>query len=333
MLRVKFLSASTLPALYYLRQFPGRRPVWGSCEFLIGDSETDVDYCVVYDDVAGEQELRCPAGNKILVTAEPPEVREYDRDFLAQFDYVVGVDRNIDHPHMIFSQQALSWMVGWKFFREEQGEIKDYDLFSTYDFSNKPNLLAVVASKKMITKGHAIRYEFARGLKAHFGDRMDMYGLGIQEIEDKWDALATYKYALAIENSVIPDYWTEKISDAYLAQSFPFYYGCPNLEDYFPAESFQRININRIQESVDIIEEAIENDLRKDRMDNLLKARDLVLNEHNVFAMLARLIAGFEQNKTDRNTTNGQNVASIKILPHSDFRRNIWKRLKRKIFA
>ncbi|MEQ9363133.1 MAG: glycosyltransferase family 10 [Leptospirales bacterium] len=338
MLRVQFLSASDLPVVYYLRQFPGRRPVWGECEFrfenekLIANagSQPAVDFCVVYDDVREPVELRCPPGRRILVTAEPPEVRDYDPDFLAQFDTVVAVDRDIKHPNPVFSQQALSWMVGWKFFQEDQGEIKDYDFFKSHDFSKKPKLIGVVASKKSITKGHALRYKFALRLKEHFGDRMDMYGLGIQEIDDKWDALADYEYALSIENSVIPDYWTEKITDAYLTQSFPFYYGCPNLEDYFPAESFERIELKEPEAVIEQIERASEGNLREERLSSLLAARDLAMDRHNVFPMLARLIMGIRR---DGPAPNSELPGTISIRPHSHFNRGLWKRLRRRIYG
>ena len=327
MQRVKFLSASTLPAVYYLRQFPGQRPIWGDCEFCINDTERVADYCVVYDDVAEEQLVECKPGGRILVTAEPPEVRQYDRDFLAQFDCVVAVDRNIQHPNPIFSQQALSWMVGWRFFQTEQGAIKDYDFFRSYDFSTKPNLIAMVASKKTITQGHARRYRFAQALKDYFGDRMDLFGLGIREIDDKWDALATYRYTLSIENSVIPDYWTEKVTDPFLTLTFPFYYGCPNLQQYFPAAAFERIDIENIQQSIDTIESAVENNLYQTRIDDLRRARDLAMNEFNVFPMLVRLVETLEKK------SSGGEFVTTKIRPHARFQNTIWKRIKRKVFA
>ena len=63
--------------------------------------------------------------------------------------------------------------------------------------------------------------------------------IDINPIEDKFDALIGYKYHLALENSVIPDYWTEKLADSLLAWCKPIYYGCPNINDYF-SSSFKR---------------------------------------------------------------------------------------------
>jgi len=82
-------------------------------------------------------------------------------------------------------------------------------------------------------------------VKDYFGERIDIFGRGINEIEDKWDALDRYKYHIALENSVVEDYWTEKLSDAYLAGCYPIYYGCPNIEKYFDISSLARINITQ----------------------------------------------------------------------------------------
>ena len=65
-----------------------------------------------------------------------------------------------------------------------------------------------------------------------------------------------------MENAVIPDYWTEKIADCFLAWTLPIYYGCPNLEDYFPEKSFIRIDIEKPEEAIDSIVNKILGTLR-----------------------------------------------------------------------
>src|SRR5687768_17715451 len=57
-----------------------------------------------------------------------------------------------------------------------------------------------------------------------------------------------YRYSLAIENFSGPYYWTEKVIDCYLSWTMPLYFGCTNLADYFPAESFVQIDIHRSEE-------------------------------------------------------------------------------------
>jgi hypothetical protein len=47
--------------------------------------------------------------------------------------------------------------------------------------------------------------------------------------------LARYKFTLAFENSIAPDYVTEKFFDPLIAGSVPVYLGAPNVSDFAPA--------------------------------------------------------------------------------------------------
>jgi hypothetical protein len=48
--------------------------------------------------------------------------------------------------------------------------------------------------------------------------------------------LARYKFTLAFENSIAPDYVTEKFFDPLIAGSVPVYLGAPNVSDFAPAD-------------------------------------------------------------------------------------------------
>lgn len=66
---------------------------------------------------------------------------------------------------------------------------------------------------------------------------------------NKKDALIDYKYSIAIENSREKNYITEKFIDCFLCGSIPIYYGCPNIKEVYPQESFIELpdlNINSI---------------------------------------------------------------------------------------
>ena len=95
-------------------------------------------------------------------------------------------------------------------------------------------------------------------MQKEFGDEVDVFGRGLKDFEDKWEVIAPYKYHIAIENSSTEDYWTEKLADCFLAGSYPFYYGCPNLDDYFPQKTYTSIDINNVEETIAIIKQKIE---------------------------------------------------------------------------
>ncbi len=49
--------------------------------------------------------------------------------------------------------------------------------------------------------------------------------------------LVNYKFTLALENSLLPHYMTEKIWEPLAAGSVPVYYGAPNARDLLGLES------------------------------------------------------------------------------------------------
>ena len=122
-----------------------------------------------------------------------------------------------------------------------------------------------------------------RKLKKHYGDRIDVYGRGFNGFEDKWDVLAPYKYHIAIENSSEKYYWTEKLSDCYLTGTFPIYYGCRNIGEYFDEKSYARIDINNFENAVKTIDEILGEDLYEQRRNALIESKRMVLDKYNIF--------------------------------------------------
>jgi uncharacterized protein YozE (UPF0346 family) len=54
----------------------------------------------------------------------------------------------------------------------------------------------------------------------------------------KWDFQRNYKFSIACENYIFPNYITEKIADAYIAGTIPIYYGDQSINRYFNQKSF-----------------------------------------------------------------------------------------------
>lgn len=273
-----------------LRQTPGSKGIWGNCQFFLNQDIDDCDFWVIYEGLFKPEKARCPKANIILITAEPPSVKNYHTKYLEQFGCVLTCHRNLPHPNIVLTQQALPWMVGGKFLKEsktwEKEFTKNYDELIAINEYKKDKLLSIILSKKTFTEGHAVRMHFVEKLKESFGDDLDVFGVGMREISDKWDGISTYQYHLALENSSIPDYWTEKISDAYLAGAYPFYYGCENIGQYFPSDSFTVIDIKNVEYSIETVKKTIEQRKYIKSLDNLRVAKELILNRYNLFAVI-----------------------------------------------
>jgi len=298
MITVK-LSTSPWPII---RQTPGHHGIWGEYRFFCNTDIDRCDYWFVLEGLGNRKETSiCPKGNVVFIAGEPPTLKTYKSEFLFQFAAVITSDANINHPHPLFQQSGLPWHVG----RRQRNHVnieftKDYDELKAMTFIPKTKLLSVVSSSNMMSEGHRKRFEFAKRLKTHFGEKIDLFGRGLNEIEDKWDALADYQYHVAIENSEVNHYWTEKISDAFLAGCHPIYHGCPNITDYFPAGSLTPIDINEPEKAITIIEACIKQKRYESSERLIWEAREKVLDTYNLFPLIADYI------DKDRQHASGQ---------------------------
>lgn len=273
-----------------MRQTPGCSGKWGNCQFVHNADIDECDFWFVYDGLSRPEKTLCAKNRVILITGEPPTVKNYKQSFIDQFSTIITCNRNVNHSNVIFSQQALPWMVGGRYKQDsnswEDEFSKDYDELTTISTYNKTNLLSVIVSNKIITSGHKKRIEFVRLIKEYYGNKLDIFGAGNNKLEDKWDGIAPYKYSIVIENSTFRNYWTEKLSDAYLGGSYPLYYGCPNIYDYFSNESLAVIDINNASHAIETINKVIEANTYEKSVDKIEISKKLILNKYNVFAIM-----------------------------------------------
>jgi hypothetical protein len=293
-IRVKLLSR--FPAELWLHQCPDGVARWGRCDFLFDPQARDYDWLVVYDDIPprpGEHKgtaaeaLPCPAAHSILVTTEPASIKTYGRRFTRQFGAVLTSQPEwaLPHAQRIFSQPALHWFYGvgtkgYTPFRELQADGR---------LTKSRALSMVFSPKRQRHTLHHRRFDFMRRLMTLLPE-MDVYGRGARPLDDKAEALDAYRYHVAIENYVGPHHWTEKLADAFLGLTLPFYCGCTNAADYFPPESFIPIDMKDPEGAARIIRQAIADHEYEKRLPAIQEARRRVLYEHNLFAVLSREI-------------------------------------------
>ena len=294
MYKIRFMPYREGLATIMHRQTPGHhlRSQDGRYEFCFDDTMEEADFWVVQGKgVRTEQSCRVAPENTILLTTEPRSVLVYPQRYINQFGLVVTCQEQMRHPNMHFGPAILPWFVGYK--PDGHGGYiysQDYDSLSQpSNPADKKKLLSVITSNKAFTRGHLDRIKFVEQLKAHFGDQVDIFGRGFNSFDDKWEVLRPYKYHIVIENSSQRYYWTEKISDCFLAETFPFYYGCTNLDDYFPAEAFQPIEIRRPEQAIATIESTIAAHRFEQSTAILASCKQQVLGEYNMFEYVARL--------------------------------------------
>jgi hypothetical protein len=304
------------------RQTPGQSMEWGGCRFFLNPEGGSFDYCAVYDSIPVAASIVCPPDKTLLITGEPPSIKYYDERFIRQFHEVLTCHSDMPHARRLYDQQAYLWYAGIA--RPGGGRMManlGYDDFAAEDVPEKTQLLSVVVSDKAVTPGHRHRRAFVARLRERFGDRLAVYGRGIRDVVDKAEAIRPARYHIVLESSQFPDYWTEKLADAFLGMSFPFYWGAPNLARYFPEPAFEAINIYDPDASVAVIEREVAADRFARALPELRRAKTLVLDRYNMCAMLAERCGA----------PSALPPAPITIRPEPDFRDSPRKKLSKRL--
>lgn len=275
-----------------MRQTPGISGCWGEIRFTC-DPVEECDAVIVLNRVPEPIAVRCPPDNVCALMQEP-----YIRGV---FDWLVEGHDQYAH---VFTHHPGIKAVGKKYIRCQPAVPwhvnKSYDELKRLTLPDKHKSISWITSNLTSFPGHIVRMNFLDFLR-YRDFPIDLYGKGINYIEDKWESLSPYRYSLAIENSSGPDYWTEKVADCFLSWTVPIYYGCTNLEDYFPAESFIRIDINQPEAAIETIAATLASDDWEARLPALTKARSLVLERHQFFPQMQNLIKCYYKNIQKKN--------------------------------
>lgn len=278
MLTVKIIKDWESPNL--LRQTPNSLGIWNNVKFIL-ETNLDSDYIIVLNKIDLDLSVFISIENVWAVMQEPyiKGIHEWMVNKHGQFSRV--------YTHFIFnkkdkykvSQPLLPWHIE-----------KTYDDLVNMEIPIKNQLISCISSNKSQFPGHILRVNFIRNL---INSKIDikLFGRGFNYLNDKFDGLSSFKYSIVIENSSSSNYWTEKISDCFLSYTMPFYYGCTNINDYFPENSLIKIDINNFQKSIEIIEEAIASELWEKNIDSIVFSRNKILNEYQFFPFIANEIS------------------------------------------
>ena len=249
---------------------------WDGISFT-EDPVDECDHVVILNRAPKPVRVHCSPDRIWAIMQEPPPDPMHRG--LACYARVFTADVNLRKRRYVHSPLALPWHVN-----------RTYDELRDMPVPEKPHPLSWITSSKHHRPGHKPRLAFLDRLKGAV--EFDLFGRGFRPIEDKWDGLAPYRYSLAVENFSGPYYWTEKLADCFLAWTMPIYFGCTNLADYFPPESYVSIDI-RDQDAPERVRETIASDLWLRNRDAIAESRERVLERFQLFPFLAGEIERF----------------------------------------
>lgn len=266
------------------RQTPNSLMKWGDYTFTEDGTIEECDYLVILDYPKEDFSIKVNNNNVLHICLEPPnEVSKY-RQYANK--NVKWIYNQLDiKKNNILSHGALPWHIG-----------KDFDFLNQLKVAElkKENSIVWVTSNQCSSKGHKLRMDFLHTIQDL--PHVHLYGRGINPIDDKWDVLSTSKYAIAYENFQSDYYWTEKIMDCYLSYTMPLYFGCNSIDDFFPKDSY--IQIDPKDKHIDLFLKEIAHSNRwEESIEAITKARELVLNNYQLFPFLSNQIKALESVK------------------------------------
>lgn len=249
-------------------QTPGCSGKWKN---LVGtDSFSDADYYVVLENT----NVSTPIDRTIYIKREP--------DFISP-------SSNLPYKHIIDFDVTNGGVTYWL--------DKTYDELKALTYPRKNKLISCIVSNK-----HSHRRKYIQDL-FKYNPNIDMYGRGHDAShygdsykgelnyngKCKFQGLVDYAYSIVLENSAQKNYWTEKLADAYLAWCVPIYWGCPNIDDFFPKGSYRLLDFesrNPIKEITKVATVPITNE----EIELLHTCRELILDEYNIWEVINKKI-------------------------------------------
>jgi hypothetical protein len=185
----------------------------------------------------------------------------------------------------------LRWWYGSNW--SSGGVNQDYNSLISLDIPEKTKNLCCVLSNKEMTEGHRLRKQFTQNFINKYN--FDLYGsVSFKNSEipnnDKFSVIKEYKYCLGFDNQdFIKDFFGTQCTDTILAWTVPIFWCGQDLSKYLPEGSFIQFNARDLNE-IDRIIDVIENDDYQARIPALEEAREYLLNQHNFFPTIKKVI-------------------------------------------
>jgi len=120
-----------------------------------------------------------------------------------------------------------------------------------YSLDSKNKIISIMVSEKNSFEGHQYRQLLVQHI-LKYNLPIDIWGRGSKiykkqnyhndsrikgEFNSSHELFKDYKFSICIENCSINEYFSEKIIDCLIHNTVPIYWGCKNIENYFPNQT------------------------------------------------------------------------------------------------
>ena len=312
----------------WLRQTPKGGGDWGRWRYSFNTGADTAQWLVVYDELRASVRTTVPKARRIIVISEPSDFKVYSPGYLNQFGVMLS-----PMPTPGFTGLQIQTDVGlpWSFGLDMLSPKRpfpcryDFDALAALERGEKAHALSAVVSMKVQLRKHRVRVEFTEALAGRLGERLIRYGQGLKPIGDKADAILPYTHHLVVENNDEDNFFTEKLTDAYLGWAMPIFSGCRNIESFFSADALRRFDIYA-PDAVDRVVAALDAPVTPAHWAAIGEARTAVLERYNIFARLSDIIADLPAG--DAAPVDEILHESVRFAPLGKRLKTAWRRLR-----
>ena len=229
----------------------------------------------------------------VFILGEPPEVLKYDRSVLLSYGHVLGprfryLGRLPNHRHV---GGLLPWRLGLPGIESSMTAEKSLSFDQLCALEPPPgDRITMLVSDKADTALQVARLRF-RDYLAHRLPELEVFGRGSAEVKDSLTVFRRGSFHIAVENSVHPGYWTEKLSDPLIAWNYVAYGGHRKNLPSIHANSSLRINPFAPEKSYRKICSWRSRILDHGSIESRREAREVILYQANFHAQVLRFIA------------------------------------------
>jgi hypothetical protein len=265
---------------YWASKFTQDGKRWNSYEYITDPDQADI-LVIINKDPHHSPSYYKNKSNVFYFTMEPYEFEGWSWN---------DVSESIAHPctHRV-THNIMEWHLSFT-----------YNQLKRLTIPHKLDRISCIQSEKLFFEGHHKRRRFMLFMNQQLGD-LDCFGHFYDPILKNYKGqlpqvskemgLLPYKYHFCAENHMQYNYVTEKIVDAILCECLVFYWGCPNLEQYLPHDSFIRLELTEASLESDLskVRLAIQNNEWQRRLPAIRLAKHWILDRYSCFAQLERL--------------------------------------------
>lgn len=219
-----------------------------------------------------------------LGEAKAPDFNIYD--YAIAFDNIIFGDRYLQYPYLFFRDSFKNAM-------NKHTKSNEYYL-SKKKFCNVVVSNNLCDSKRDLYFKALCNYKMVDSAGRHLNNMPDN-----KPVKDKLEFQKDYKFSFAFENSSFPDYVTEKIFDAFAADTIPIYCGAENIEEYVNPNSF--VNCNGMKSEYELITKIKEIDEDDAKYLEMMKAPVLLENSRLLDMMKESYLEDFLLNIFEQN--------------------------------